>query len=73
MRCIASPSLSMLTLVDYWSEFLAFAEFWYRLADDIDISNRLIALIDSLPVNKLTMANTQPEEKLSPAPGRSSG
>ena len=49
--------------LDDRSDFLTFAESWYRLADEIDISNRLIAFIDSLPVNKPTTANTQPEEK----------
>lgn len=30
------------------SEFLALAESWYRLADEIDISNRLVAFIDAI-------------------------
>jgi hypothetical protein len=36
---------------DERTEFLAFAECWYRLADEIDISNRLVAFIDSLPAS----------------------
>ena len=52
--------------LDDRSEFLAFAKSWYRLADEIDISNRLIAFIDSLPVNKPTTANTQPKEETEP-------
>jgi len=44
------------------SDFLAFAESWYRLADEIDSSNRLIAFIDYLAGSKPTIANTQPDE-----------
>ena len=44
------------------SDFLAFAESWRRLADEIDYSNRLIAFIDGLAGSKPTRANTQPEE-----------
>jgi hypothetical protein len=44
------------------SDFLAFADSWYRLADEIDYSNRLIAFIDGLAGSKPTIANTQPEE-----------
>ena len=44
------------------SDFLAFADLWYRLADEIDYSNRLIAFIDGLAGSKSTIANTQPEE-----------
>ncbi len=42
------------------SEFLAFAESWYRLADEIDISSRLVAFIDGLPA--VAMGNTEAEE-----------
>ena len=44
------------------SDFLAFAESWYRLADEIDYSNRLIAFIDGLAGRKPAIASTQPEE-----------
>jgi hypothetical protein len=44
------------------SDFLAFAESWRRLADEIDYSNRLIAFIDGLAGSNPTTANTQPEE-----------
>ena len=47
--------------LDDRSEFLAFAESWYRLADEIDISNRLIAFIDGLPASK-AMGNMEGEE-----------
>ena len=43
------------------SEFLAFAESWYRLADEIDISNRLVTFIDGLPTS-LAMENMEAEE-----------
>ena len=44
------------------SDFLAFAESWRRLADEIDCSNRLIAFIDGLAGSNPTTANPQPEE-----------
>jgi hypothetical protein len=47
---------------DARSDFLAFAESWYRLADEIDYGNRLIAFIDGLAGSKPASANTQPEE-----------
>ena len=47
--------------LDDQSEFLAFAESWYRLADEIDIRNRLIAFIDGLPASK-AMGSTEAEE-----------
>jgi len=47
--------------LDDRSEFLAFAESWYRLADEIDISDRLIAFIDGLPASK-AMGNMEAEE-----------
>ena len=43
------------------SEFFAFAETWYRLADEIDISSRLVAFIDGLPAS-VEMGNTEAEE-----------
>jgi len=43
------------------SEFLAFAETWYRLADEIDFSNRLIAFIDALPASN-AVGNIRAEE-----------
>ena len=47
--------------LDDRSEFLAFAESWYRLAIEIDISNRLIAFIGGLPASK-AMENSEAEE-----------
>ena len=44
------------------SDFLAFAESWYQLADEIDYGKRLIAFIDGLAGSKPASANTQPEE-----------
>jgi hypothetical protein len=46
---------------DERTEFLAFAECWYRLADEIDISNRLVDFIDGLPAST-PMANTEARE-----------
>jgi hypothetical protein len=47
--------------LDDRSEFLVFAESWYRLADEIDISNRLVAFIDGLPASR-AMENAEAEE-----------
>ena len=66
MRCIALPSLSMLTRWTTGLNFLHSQSLGTGIADEIDISNRLIAFIDSLPVNKPTTANTQPKEETEP-------
>jgi hypothetical protein len=47
--------------LDDRSEFLLFAESWYRLADEIDIGNRLVAFIDGLPSSR-AMENAKAEE-----------
>ena len=42
--------------------FLAFAEAWYKLANEIDHSERLIAFIDALVARDPMKENTAPEE-----------
>ena len=48
--------------LDDRSDFLAFAEAWYKLANDIDYSDRLIAFIDALGANQPMKENMAPEE-----------
>jgi hypothetical protein len=47
--------------LDDRSDFLAFAEAWYKLANEIDYSNRLIAFIDACASEPMK-ENTAPEE-----------
>ena len=48
--------------LDDRSDFLAFAETWYKLANEIDYSDRLVAFIDGLGVKEPTLENTEAEE-----------
>ena len=48
--------------LDDRSNFLAFADTWYKLANEIDYSDRLVAFIDGLGVKDPTQANTKAEE-----------
>ena len=48
--------------LDDRSNFLAFAETWYKLANEIDYSDRLVAFIDELGVKGPTLENTEAEE-----------
>ena len=48
--------------LDDRSNFLAFAETWYKLANEIDYSDRLVAFIDELGVKEPTLENTEAEE-----------
>jgi hypothetical protein len=48
--------------LDDRSDFLAFAEAWSKLANEIDYSDRLIAFIDTLGASEPTKENTAPEE-----------
>ena len=47
--------------LDDRSNFLAFAETWYKLANEIDYSDRLVAFIDGLGVRDLRL-DTEAEE-----------
>ena len=47
--------------LDDRSNFLAFAETWYKLANEIDYSDRLVAFIDGLGVKPMP-GNTEVEE-----------
>ena len=48
--------------LDDRSNFLAFAETWYTLANEIDYSDRLVAFIDGLGAREPTLANAEVEE-----------
>jgi hypothetical protein len=48
--------------LDDRSNFLAFADTWYKLANEIDYSDRLVAFIDGLGVNDPTLGNAEAEE-----------
>jgi len=48
--------------LDDRSNFLAFAETWYKLANEIDCSDRLVAFINELDVREPTLGNTEAEE-----------
>ena len=48
--------------LDDRSNFLAFAETWYKLANEIDYSDRLVAFIDGLGVKEPTLVTTEAEE-----------
>ena len=47
--------------LDDRSNFLAFAETWYKLANEIDYSDRLVAFIDGLGVREPTLEKTESE------------
>ena len=47
--------------LDDRSDFLAFAETWYKLASEIDFSDRLVAFIDGLGVSERMMEKTELE------------
>lgn len=47
--------------LDDGRDFLAFAEAWYKLANEIDYSNRLIAFIDALGAGEPMKGNTAPQ------------
>jgi hypothetical protein len=47
--------------LDDRSDFLAFADAWYKLANEIDYSDRLIALIDALGASEPVKESTSPE------------
>ena len=49
--------------LDDRSDFLAFAETWYKLADEIEYSHRLVAFIDGLGVNEPVKEKTESEIK----------
>lgn len=44
------------------SDFIAFAETWYKLANEIDYSDRLVAFIDGLGVREATIGNEGTDE-----------
>jgi hypothetical protein len=44
------------------SDFLAFAETWYKLANEIDYSDRLVAFIDGLGVREPMLGNDEADE-----------
>jgi hypothetical protein len=44
------------------SDFLAFAETWYNLANEIDYSDRLVAFINGLGVTESIPGNERAEE-----------
>ena len=44
------------------SNFLAFAETWCKLANEIDYSDRLVAFIDGLGVKEPMLGNREAEE-----------
>lgn len=48
--------------LDDRSNFLAFADTWYKLANEIDYSDRLVAFIDGLGVKDPTLGNAKAEE-----------
>ena len=48
--------------LDDRSNFLAFAETWYKLANEIDYSDRLVAFIDGLGVREPTLGVKEVEE-----------
>ena len=48
--------------LDDRSNFLAFAETWYKLANEIDYSDRLVAFIDGLGVGEPPLEKTEAEE-----------
>jgi hypothetical protein len=48
--------------LDDRSDFLTFAEAWYKLANEIDYSDRLIAFIDALGAAREPMKENTPAE-----------
>ena len=47
--------------LDDRSDFLAFAETWYKLASEIDFSDRVVAFIDGLGVSERMTEKTESE------------